>query len=190
MCPGFFAVSEGDALFQQDQPDAVDSVENTRDHVDLGVAHSGIERAGARISGVGIHAKERTAIGAGIFFVEGHELFAVTAAGQGGRDDQSVEHHDLFRIGGILPGRALIDIHLELIDYGCADEFALVLAHEQVIPLQCGPGGVDGGINPANPADRDPVGLLFGVDIFIDPGDGGEIGFNRFSKLHRGHLFQ
>ena len=97
-----------------------------------------------------------------------------------GIDDQGVEHHDLALRDVVLPGSAEVGVHLGLVQDGGADDDAVLLLHEELIPgkssLRRGPGGVD----VPEPADAGPACFDLIVDARIDAADRVQVGGSGF----------
>lgn len=125
-------------------------------------------------------------MGAGVGLVEGDELGAVAVAGGLGVDHQGVQHHHLLIGGGMLPGRALVDIHLLLVDDGGAHHLAIGFGHEEIAAGQGSLGSLAGGVDAADPADGGQSLLLGGVDGIVDISNGGDVAGGGGTDVH-GH---
>ena len=109
-------------FFEQDEFDAVDAVEATRNDSNFLVAEFAIEGAGWSVADVGVHAQSLAAAVFGVAFVKVNEGTAVAVAFHGWIDDQGMHDHD----GGVGcidgPWRTGVFVALQVIDNGCTND--------------------------------------------------------------------
>ena len=103
------------------------------------------------------------------------------------RDHQRMQNTDLIRRYVMLPGGALIDIHLDLIDQGGAVDLVVLLHHKEVAPLQGGFRRGPDGVYARKPAGCDDAAPFGFMGVVIEPDDAGKVKDHCSSDIHAGH---
>ena len=98
-----------------------------------------------------------------------------------------MQNTDLIRRYVMLPGGALIDIHLDLIDQGGAVDLIVLLHNKEVAPLQGGFRRGPDGVYARQPAGGDEAAAFGLMGVVIEPDDAGKVKDHCSSDIHAGH---